>query len=108
MINSDLPEINLFGEKLVEKWLLENEYLSVNKVDLLLNNFCFHAVGKMESILVQYKTFVHPNRPFNLSEYEIDMLTRKAANLDLVAYVAYVVIDQNGHQLGEIIWKRLD
>ena len=107
MNNSGLPEIKLFGEKLVEDWLADNGYLHVSKEPLQLNEFGLKATGKIEDILVQVKTFLFPNRPLKLSEYEVDLLTRRANKLRSAAYAAYVVLDINGIVVGEIKWERL-
>lgn len=107
MVNSDLPEIKLAGEKLVEKWLIENNYSDVQKEAFLSNEHCLKASGTVENILVIIRTFLHPNRPFKISEYEVDTLIRRAAKLNLIAYAAYVMIDSQGNLSEEINWERL-
>ncbi len=106
-MNADLPEIEQTGEKLVEKWLTENGYTHVQKEMLQLNEQGLKACGTFKNILVQIRTFLHPNRPFKISDYEIDILTRRAAKLNLVAYVAYVILDSSGSLTEEINWERL-
>jgi hypothetical protein len=107
MMNSGLPEIKIEGEKKVEQWLTENGYSNVLKETLQANEYGLKAVGRTENILVQVRTFLHPHRPFKLSDYETDLLTRRAAKLKLVAYAAYVVLDNSGNLVGEINWERL-
>jgi len=107
MVNSDLPEIKQTGEKLVEKWLNENNYTNIQKEPLLLNEHCLTASGTVENILVLIRTFLHPNRPFKISDYEADILMRRAARLNLIAYAAYVIIDNQGNLSEEINWERL-
>lgn len=107
MGKSNLPEINHVGEKLVEKWLFDNGYSSIIKEDIQLNETAFHATGQFQNILVKVKTVVHPNRPFKLSDYDIDILCRRGIKLNLVPYVAYLVIDNDGNLVGEITWERL-
>lgn len=107
MLNSDLPEIKETGEKLIVKWLTENGYSSVKKETLLLHEQALKAIGPVQNILVQIRTFLHPNRPFKISDYEADILTRRAAKLNLTAYVAYVIIDSSGNLSEEINWERL-
>jgi hypothetical protein len=107
MMNSGLPEIKLEGEKKVEQWLTENGYSNVLKETLQANESGLKATGRTDNILVQVSTFLHPHRPFKLSDYEIDLLTRRATKLNLVAYAAYVVLDSSGDLVGEINWERL-
>ena len=107
MINSDLPEINLTGEKKVKQWLAENGYTNISEELLNATEFGLKAKGSIEDILVQVKTFLHPHRPFKLSDYQIDLLIRRAAKLNMVAYAAYVVLDANTELLEEINWERL-
>ncbi len=106
-MNPDLPPMKETGEKLVEKWLTENGYTNVQKETLLLNEQVLKACGTGENILVQIRTFLHPNRVFKISDYEIDILTRRAVKLNLVAYVAYVVLYSSGNLAEEIHWERL-
>lgn len=106
-MSPDLPPIKETGEKLVEKWLTENGYTDVQKETLLLNEQGLKACGTVENILVQIRTFIQPNRVFKMSDYEIDILTRRAVKLSLVAYVAYVVLDSSGNLAEEIQWERL-
>ena len=107
MSNFGLPEIKLSGEKQVEHWLADNDYSNVSKEILQLNELALKATGKIENILVQVRTFLYPCRPFKLSEYEIDLLVRRANKLKLAAYAAYVVLDNSGNLVGEIHWERL-
>lgn len=107
MTNPDLPEINFAGEKKVEQWLAENGYTNISKELLSATEFGLKAKGSIEDILVQVKTFLHPHRPFKLSDYQIDLLTRRAAKLNMVAYAAYVVVDAHAELLEEIKWERL-
>ncbi len=107
MLHSGSSELNLAGELQVEKWLLENGYSNVLKKTLQLHEHGLVATGRVETILVQVRTFLHPNRPFKLSDYEIDILTRRAAKLKLVPYAAYIVMDKNGTQAEDIVWERL-
>lgn len=107
MGNSDSPKIKSEGEKHVEQWLTENGYSNLSKEPLQLNEYALKANGRTEHILVQIRTFLHPHRPFKLSEYEVDLLTRRAAKLKLIAYAAYVVLDDSGDLLEEISWERL-
>jgi hypothetical protein len=107
LMNPDFPSINEAGEKLVEQWLTENGYTNIQREPLMLNEQGLKASGPLKNILVQIRTFLHPNRPFKMSDYELDILTRRAAKLELVAYVAYVVLDNNGALCEEIHWERL-
>lgn len=106
MSDSVLPEIMLFGEKHIEQWLADNGYSNVSKEALQLNELALKATGKTENIMIQVRTFLYPNRPFKLSEYEVDLLTRRAGKLKFAAYAAYVVLDKNGNLAGEICWER--
>ena len=107
MVNSGLPEIKLAGENKVEHWLKDNGYTDVSKETLQSTEHAIKAKGSVENILVQVRTFLHPHRPFKLSDYEIDILTRRAAKLDFVAYAAYVILNDKGDIVEEIIWERL-
>lgn len=106
-MSADLPLYKETGEKLVEKWLTENGYTDIQKEPLLLNEQGLKACGTVENILVQIRSFLHPNRPFKISDYEVDILTRRAAKLNLVAYIAYVLLDNSGNLTEEINWQRL-
>lgn len=107
MENYYLPEINLIGQKHVGNWLGENGYSDITKELLHSNDYGFIAKGKIESVLVQVRTFLHPQRPFKLSDYEMNALSGKAVKLGLVAYAAYVTVDEQSKLVGEIIWERL-
>ena len=88
MADSGLPEIKLAGEKHVAAWLTENGYADVFIETLKSDEYALNASGKIENILVQVRTFLHPHRPFKLSNYEVDLISRRAAKLKLVAYAA--------------------
>jgi hypothetical protein len=107
MENYYLPEINPIGQKYVENWLAENGYFGISRELLQSNEYGFSAKGKNESLLIQVRTFLHPQRPFKLSDFEIATLTGKALKLGLVAYAAYVTIDEENYLTGDIIWERL-
>jgi hypothetical protein len=107
MENYYLPKINPAGQKLVESWLSENGYFDISKEPLQSNEYGFIAKGTIESILVQIRTFLHPQRPFKLSDFEINSLSAKAVKAGLVAYAAYVTVDEENNLEGDIIWERL-
>jgi hypothetical protein len=107
MENYYLPEINLIGQKHVEIWLNENGYFDIRKEMLKSNDYGYLAKGKIENVLIQIRTYVHPQRPFKLSDFEIEELTAKAQKMGLVAYAAYVTIDESNALAAEIIWERL-
>lgn len=102
-----LQEVKIAGEKQVKHWLTENGYSSIELEILNTNESCLTATGSLENILVQVKSFLHPHRPFKLSDFETDILLRRAIKKKLIAYVAYVVVDENGNLCGEISWERL-
>lgn len=97
----------LAGDKQVEKWLIQNGYSKIEKLELQLNDLAFKAEGNIQHILVQVKTFLHPNRLYKLSDFETDLLIRRAVKLQAVAYVAYVILDYKGKLMEEIKWERL-
>ena len=107
MKNYYLPEINPIGQNHIERWLTENGYSDIRKEQLHSNDYGFIAKGKTESLLVQVRTFLHPQRSFKLSDFEIDALTVKAGKLGLVAYAAYVTVDEANKLTAEIEWERL-
>lgn len=107
MIDSCLPEINLIGEKYVEQWLTENGYSNIIKVPMQANESGLVATGRIENILLMVRTFLHPHKAYKLSDYEVDLLTRRATKLKLVAYAAYAVTDKCGKLTEEITWERL-
>ncbi|MEO6541397.1 MAG: hypothetical protein ABIN74_10415 [Ferruginibacter sp.] len=107
MTNSGPPEFKLAGEKKVEKWLNDNGYTNISIETLHSTEQGIKATGTVETILVQVRTFLHPHRPFKLSDYEIDQLTRRAAKMEFVAYAAYVILDDKGDLVEEINWERL-
>ncbi len=107
MVNLDLPKIKSEGEKQVKSWLTDNGYTDISQETLQSNEHGLIANGRVENILVQIKTFVHPHKPYKLSEFETDLITRRATKLKLVAYAAYVTLDVTGKILGEINWERL-
>ena len=102
-----LPEINAIGLIHVEKWLVENGYFDVTKKLLQSNDYGFIAKSNVEGIIVQIRTFLHPRKPFKLSEFEIKALAIKAEKLSLVAYAAYVIIDEKDELASDILWERL-
>lgn len=102
-----LAEIELTGENFVETWLAENGYSNITKAVVHSNTKEIRANSKLEGIIVQVKTFLHPARPFKLSEYEAHKITLRASRNKNTAYAAYVVIDSNKELVGEIQWERL-
>ena len=107
MVNGNLAEIHLKGEKQVELWLVKNGYNNVFKELLQPGENGLKATGSVEDILIQVRTFLHPHRPFKISDCEVDRLIRRASTLKLVAYAAYVVLDEKNELVGEINWERL-
>ena len=107
MTNSGLPKLIQMGEKYIIDWLTENGYCDIIKEPLQLNQEGFMATGKLENILVQARFFLHPHKPYKLSDYEMDLLTRRAIKLGSIAYAAYLVLDEAGKLVNEIIWERL-
>lgn len=107
MENYYLPEINPVGRKHVETWLSENGYFDIKKELLQSNDYGFTAKGKIEGVIVQIRTFLLPQRPFKLSDFEVATLTAKASKLKLVAYAAYVTVDAENNLAGDIMWERL-
>ncbi len=107
MENYYLPDINPVGQKHVESWLSANGYSDITTEQLQLNEYGFIARGSVEGILVQIRTFLHPQRTFRLSDFEINALSIKAVKLGLVAYAAYVTIDEENNLAGDITWERL-
>lgn len=100
-------EIQLTGENQVELWLTNNGYHNVTKEVLTPNESEIRASGKLENIIVLVKAFLHPNRPFRLSEYETHKLSLRASRLKNIAYAAYVVINEDKELVEDIIWERL-
>jgi len=107
MENYYLPEINPVGRKHVETWLSENGYFNIKQELLQSNDYGFTAKGKIEGLIVQIRTFQHPQRPFKLSDFEVASLAAKAQKLNLIAYAAYVTVDAENKLAGEIMWERL-
>lgn len=107
MENNCLPSLVSIGQKYVEDWLYENEYTNICKELLHPNDYGFSAEGKRESLLVQVRTFLHPEKPLIITDPESDNLTSKAAGRGLIAYVAYAVVDHEHKLVGEIYWDRL-
>lgn len=107
MANLNLAEIELTGENLVELWLGQNGYSSIIKETLLPKETEIRAEGALENIIVLVRTFLHPNRPFKLSEYEVHKMVLRASREKIVPYAAYVVINDKKELVGEIIWERL-
>lgn len=107
MENYYLPEIYPIGQKHVESWLNINGYFDISKELIQPNDYGFVAKGSNECLLVQIRTFLHPQRPFKLSDFEMVALAGKADKLGLVAYVAYVIVNAENNLSREIIWERL-
>ncbi len=107
MENYYLPELNSIGQEHVERWLTDNGYFDVRKELLQANDYGYSAKGKIENVLIQIRTFLHPQRPFKLSDLEIEIFTAKADKQGMVAYSAYVAVDDKNALVGEIIWDRL-
>lgn len=100
-------EIDITGESFVESWLTENGYSNILKEDLFPKEREIRATGKLGTIIIRVRTFLHPSRPFKLSEYEAHKIMLRASRQKDSAYAAYVVIDENKDIVGEIIWERL-
>ena len=96
------------GEKHMKSWLAENGYSSIIKENLNSADYAFIASGKLENIMVQVRAFTFPHKPLKLSEFELDVLTRRAKKFKLVPYAAYVILDESGNLHEDIIWERLN
>lgn len=107
MSQTSLPELKQTGEKYVIEWLRENGYSDIKKEPLQSQEYGFIATGGIENILVQAKFFLHPHKPYKLSDFETDLLTRRAIKLGSVAYAAYLVLDEQHKLVNDIIWERL-
>lgn len=107
MGNLTSSEIELTGESLVESWLAQNGYSNITKEILFPKETEIRASSTLQNIIVQVRTFVHPTRPFKLSEYETHKITLRASRHKNIAYAAYVVIDESRNLVGDIIWERL-
>lgn len=107
MTRFDLPEINLIGDKIVEDWLTENGYAGITRENLYMDKLCYLASSKSQQVIILVKTYLHPNRPAKSSEFEMDLLKRRAEVFNRVPYVAQVIVDINGEQVEEINWERL-
>ncbi len=107
MENYYLPEINLTGQKHVENWLAQNGYFEIRKEMLQANNYGLFAKGRIENVIIQIRSFLYPQLPFKLTDFEIQILSDKASKIGMVAYAAYVTIDEANALVGEIIWERL-
>jgi len=107
MQNYYSSEISPVGRKHVETWLSENGYFDIRQEPFQSSDHGFTAQGKIEGIIVQIRTFLFPQRPFKLSDFEITALMLKATKLNLVAYAAYVTVDDEHNLAGDILWERL-
>jgi hypothetical protein len=107
MGNNCLPDITSIGKNYVVEWLNENGYSDISTEPLQQGGHALKAMGTRESLLVQVRTFLHPQKPVLLDDLESDTLTDKAAGLGLIAYVAYAVVDHENNLVGEIYWDRL-
>lgn len=107
MENYYQPEIYLIGQKHVENWLAENGYFEIRKEMLQANDYGFFAKGRIENVLIRIRTFLYPQSIFKLSDFEIEILTDKALKMGMVAYAAYLTIDETNALVGEINWERL-
>ncbi|MEP7237145.1 MAG: hypothetical protein ABI685_04760 [Ferruginibacter sp.] len=107
MKNLELPDIKVTGERHVEQWLADNGYSNILKENIQTDEHGLKATGSIENILVIVRAFLHPHRPFKLSDYEVDQLTRRADKQKLIAYAAYVVLNKSGNLMEEINWERL-
>ncbi len=95
------------AEKHIKSWLIENGYSDITKELLAAKENALKANGKTENILVQIRAYSHPHRPFKLSEFEADVLSRRAKKLKAIAYAVYVILDDDGELSEELIWDRL-
>ncbi len=96
------------AEKHMKAWLAENGYSNTSKEILQANEYAYIATGKIENVLIRIRAFSYPNKLFKLSEYEIDVLIRRAKKLNLVAYAAYFILTDDGELSEEITWERLN
>ncbi len=108
MGNLTSQDLEQTGETHVESWLTENGYSNITKESLFPSEREIRATGSLGNIIIQVRTFQHPNRPFKLSEYETHKMMLRASRENNTAYAAYVVVDENKNLVGEIIWERLN
>ena len=107
MAPNDLNEFKQAGEKYIVEWLTENGYVNIKKETLQPGEYGFIANSGIGNILVQAKFFLHPHKPYKLSDFELDLLSRRALKLGAVAYTAYLVMDEEGKLMKNIMWERL-
>jgi len=107
MQNYYSSEISPVGKKHVETWLTENGYFNIRHEPFKSSDYGFIAQGRIEGVIVQVRTFLFPQRPFKLSDFEIAALVGKATKLNLVAYAAYVTVDDEHNLARDILWERL-
>ena len=107
MGNLTSEKLELTGENHVEAWLKENGYENIVRAEAAPAEREIRATGTLGDMLIQVRTFLHPNRPFRLSEYESHKLALRAARIKNSASAAYVVVNEEGELVGEITWERL-
>ena len=107
MVNPRVTEIQNIGENQVEVWLKNNGYTNVSRETIQAGEWGLSAKGNVENVLIQVKAFLHPHRPFKMSDFEVDRLVRRASKQQLIAYAAYIVLDDKNNPVGEISWERL-
>ena len=107
MGNLTSQELEQTGETLVESWLTENGYSNITRETLFPSEREIRATGSLGNIIIQVRTFLHPGRPFKLSEYESHKIMLRASREKNTAYAAYVVVDEGKNLVGDIIWERL-
>ncbi len=106
MVNIRLTENDLLGENFVRTWLTENGYTEIEQDRNHYKEIVLTAKGNLENIFVQIKTFVKPHRKYKISEFAIGKLKITAKRSKQIAYVAYVLLDENINLI-EIVWERL-
>lgn len=107
MGNLTSQDLEKAGEDHVEKWLSENGYSSISWETLFPADREIRATGSLGNMIILVRTFLHPNRPFKLSEYETHKITLRASREKYTAYAAYVIVDEDRKLVGDIIWERI-
>ena len=107
MHHLSMTEIADSGEKHMENWLVKNGFKNV-KIHRGQGSLPeIEADGSMENILVHVKTVLTPGQHDKLNDEEKTKFIIRAARLERVGYLAYVVIDNDKNLSGEIAWEKL-
>ena len=103
----EITEMIQAGIDHIEKWLQQNGYTLMGIEAWQAGSADIKADGAVENIFIQVQPVSYPDAKKPLNATDRFAIKDMAERLKRIAYIAYMVIDDNKNIVGEIIWERV-